>query len=74
MTYIPIRQCVACRKKGAKSEFIRFTAGDGKGRGAYICQNAACINKAKKSNALGRALRVHIGEETYDELLREAEK
>ncbi|MBQ6757282.1 MAG: DUF448 domain-containing protein [Oscillospiraceae bacterium] len=74
MTYIPIRQCVACRKKGAKSEFIRFSARGGEGRGAYICPNAACIKKAKKANALGRALRVHIGEETYDELLREAEK
>ncbi|MCD8142963.1 MAG: YlxR family protein, partial [Clostridiales bacterium] len=38
------------------------------GRGAYVCPNPACLKKAKKSNALGRAFEVAIPAEVYDAL------
>ena len=55
------RQCTGCGEKKDKKELIRviktpegditvdFT-GKKNGRGAYICRNAECVEKAKKKN------------------------
>jgi len=59
--------CVACREMRAKKDLMRIvrTAGDGlvldrtgklSGRGAYLCRDAACVQKAIKTRALERAL------------------
>ncbi len=59
--------CVACREMRAKQDLMRIvrTAGDGlvldrtgklSGRGAYLCRDAACVQKAIKTRALERAL------------------
>ena len=43
--------------------------GKEKGRGAYVCFNIDCINKAMQPQRLDRAFRVdHIGLETIDRL------
>jgi len=66
---IPIRTCIGCRKKGAKNSLIRFTFALGKGiqldrrqvlpgRGAYICRDLTCLEKAWKKKAFARALRI----------------
>ncbi len=76
---IPMRQCVGCREMKPKRELIRVVKspegelsldfrGKKPGRGAYVCPNPACLKKAKKSNALGRALEVAIPAEVYDAL------
>ena len=39
------------------------------GRGAYLCDNAACWDKVLKSKILDRALRVEITEAEKDSLL-----
>ena len=79
---IPMRMCVACREMKPKAELVRIVrtpegdmvpdfTGKRNGRGAYICRCAQCIEKARKSNALGRAFSQQIGLETYDRLLQE---
>ena len=82
---IPQRQCMGCRERKAKKELIRVVRGtDGvvsldfggklNGRGAYICPDIACLQKAQKSNALERSLEVPIPQEVYDRLTREMEQ
>ena len=59
---IPMRQCVGCREMKPKKELIRVVRspegqvsldfrGKLPGRGAYVCPNAACLTKARKSKA-----------------------
>lgn len=76
------RTCVACRgeaPKGLLLRLVRSPAGEvffderGKlpGRGAYICLRAECLERAKKTGAIARALRTAITDEIY---LKIAEK
>ena len=59
--------CVACREMRAKKDLMRIVrtaegelkldlTGKLSGRGAYLCRDAACMNKAIKTRALERAL------------------
>ena len=67
MAAAPERTCVACRKKGAKHEFMRVVATPtgaaadkrqrAPGRGAYICDNDDCRAAALSKGTLARALR-----------------
>lgn len=41
------------------------------GRGAYLCPDAACFKKARKSGSFARALKISIPEEVYDHLMKE---
>jgi predicted RNA-binding protein YlxR (DUF448 family) len=41
------------------------------GRGAYVCPQASCIEKAFQSKALERALQVKVSPETKEALLAE---
>ncbi len=41
------------------------------GRGAYVCKNAACLQKARKAKRLERALDCKIPDEVYDRMERE---
>ena len=41
------------------------------GRGAYVCPNAECLKKARKSRAIERAFSVAIPPEVYDALEQE---
>jgi len=38
------------------------------GRGAYLCASLECIEKARKTRALSRALKTEIGADVYDRL------
>ena len=82
---IPQRQCMGCRERKEKrqlSRVVRKTDGSvcvdfsGKvsGRGAYICPDKACLNKALKSKSLERSLEVAIPEEVYGRLEKEMEQ
>ena len=81
---IPQRQCMGCRERMDKKALIRVVrttegnvqldfSGKLNGRGAYICPNAECLKKARKSKALDRSLEVTIPEEVYDRLEKEME-
>ena len=79
---IPQRQCVGCREMKEKKALLRIVRtpegqilldGTGKksGRGAYVCPNAGCIEKAFQSKSLERALQVKVSPETKEALLAE---
>ncbi|MDO5713468.1 MAG: YlxR family protein [Tissierellia bacterium] len=76
---IPMRKCVGCQENKSKKELIRIVknkegeifvdqTGKANGRGAYICLDIQCFEKAKKSNSLQRALGAKISEETFQTL------
>ncbi len=67
MRKIPQRMCIGCRNMKNKKELIRIvrtpqghiqvdTGGKMPGRGAYLCPDAQCFNKAIKSKGLEKAL------------------
>ena len=73
---IPMRMCTGCREMKPKKELIRVVkTADGEikldatgklnGRGAYICRDKECLNKARKSNALARAFETNVSEDIY---------
>ena len=79
---IPLRQCVGCREQKAKKDLLRVLRtpedqvvidGSGKknGRGAYLCPSGDCLQKARKSRALARALKKEIPDEIYQSLEEE---
>jgi len=49
-------------------QLIIDASGKKSGRGAYICREEACINKARKSRAIERALKVKVEEPLWQEL------
>ena len=74
---IPVRQCLGCNEHKPKAELIRVvrdpeggisldTRGKKSGRGAYICHNVKCLNKARKSKRIDRALDCVIPDDIYD--------
>ena len=72
---IPQRQCVGCREMKDKKALLRVVSLDlgGKkpGRGAYVCHDVACLQKARKSRALERAFETQIPPEVYDAMEKE---
>lgn len=82
---IPLRQCVGCGKMKSKKEMMRVIktpedeivlddTGKRNGRGAYICRERSCLQKAQKSRGLERSLKHAISDEVYDKLLKEFDK
>ncbi|CAM3936507.1 RNase P modulator RnpM [Paenibacillus alkaliterrae] len=76
---VPLRKCVACQEMMPKKELIRIVrtpadevqidlSGKKAGRGAYLCGKVNCFKLAKKSKALDRALKHHVGDHIYDQL------
>lgn len=76
--HIPIRTCIGCGGKKPKREMIRIVrqeenifldpTGKTSGRGAYICIDMDCLEKAIKRKALSYALRCTITSETLENL------
>lgn len=74
----PMRMCMVCRRRADKSELLRIAATDGvahldrdgvaQSRGAYLCNDEACIRNAIRSRAVGRALKQASDACVYDEL------
>ncbi|WP_338084631.1 RNase P modulator RnpM [Caldicoprobacter algeriensis] len=82
---IPMRMCVGCRESKPKQELIRVVRspegeihidlkGKAPGRGAYLCYNIECLEKAIKHKSLERALDEKISEEVYQSLRGELSK
>lgn len=79
---IPLRKCTGCQEMKNKKELIRIVRSDdgiysidsvGKksGRGAYICSNIDCLERAKKTKGLERSFKSSIPDEVYDQLRNE---
>lgn len=64
---VPIRTCIYCKKSGDKKEFVRFAkidenivldlTGKARGRGANICPNNDCLDKAFAKKLFNKALK-----------------
>ena len=76
---IPQRQCVGCREMKDKKSLLRVVkspegvvsldfVGKKPGRGAYVCHDPACLQKARKKQAFERALEVTISDAVYDRM------
>lgn len=76
---LPQRMCVGCREMKDKRDLIRVVKtpegeitidnkGKMNGRGAYLCRNADCLQKAVKAKGLERAFKQKITEETFHAL------
>ena len=81
---IPTRRCTGCGEHFPKNTLIRVLrtpegeiildlTGKKSGRGAYICKNAQCLKKARKSRRIETSLECQISEELYDRMEEELE-
>ncbi len=79
-----MRTCTGCRESKPKKELIRVVkegdevsvdfTGKKNGRGAYLCKNVECLEKAIKSRGLNRTLKISkIDNEIYEELRKQLE-
>ena len=79
MRNIPQRTCSVCRMKKNKNELLRIVknqdnvikvdeTGKQSGRGAYICYDMKCLEKAKKNKTIEKALETKIEDEIYEQI------
>ncbi len=75
----PMRKCTGCLASKDKRELIRIVrdkdgvvsvdrTGRKAGRGAYLCDDPECLEKAIKTKALARSLDTQIDSSVYDTL------
>lgn len=76
MKTIPNRMCIACREMKPKTEMLRVVrtpegeivldfTGKKNGRGAYVCNNEACIKKITKAKLLNKTFSAPVEDEVY---------
>lgn len=79
MKNIPKRTCIGCNQIKDKKELIRIVknkenqifvdkTGKANGRGAYLCDNIECLEKAIKTKKLERTFETQIEEKIYEDL------
>ncbi|MDR0854381.1 MAG: YlxR family protein [Clostridiales Family XIII bacterium] len=79
--HVPMRKCIGCNTSFDKRELIRLANADGiavidgegnlSGRGAYLCKDMDCLEKAIKRKAFARAMGVNMTTENAESLRRE---
>ncbi len=78
----PLRKCTGCGEMKNKKEMIRVVrtpentfvldeTGRKNGRGAYLCRNMECLEKAVRCKGLERSFQTPIPPEVYDSLREE---
>lgn len=79
MKNLPKRTCIGCNEVKNKNELIRIVknkngeiaidkTGKANGRGAYICDNIECLEKAIKTKRLERTFETSIDKQIYESL------
>lgn len=79
---IPMRKCLGCNEMKPKRELVRAVkspegeisldlTGKKSGRGAYICPDKKCFDKARKGKRFEKALETQIPEEVYEAMASE---
>ena len=79
---IPLRECAGCGDMKNKREMIRVVrdkngvfsidlTGKKAGRGAYICPNRECLQKAQKHKGLERSFKQAIPASVFEQLKAE---
>ena len=82
---VPLRKCTGCQEMKNKKELVRIVrsedgtfsldvTGKKPGRGAYICKNVACLDKAQKSKGLERSFKSPVPREVYEALRKVLEE
>ena len=77
---LPQRKCCGCQEMKDKKELIRVVrsedgmfsldfTGKAPGRGAYVCPNRSCMEKAQKSRGLERSFKAAVPKDVYESLL-----
>ena len=77
---IPMRKCTGCQQVKEKRQLLRVVrepegqvsidrTGRKSGRGAYLCEDITCLEKAIKTRALERSLETEISPEVYENLI-----
>jgi uncharacterized protein len=77
--HIPLRTCVVCRETSAKRTLTRLVrtenegvqidkTGKRNGRGAYLCDQASCWQRAVESDVLEKALRTTLTAEDRERI------
>ena len=83
----PLRRCTGCREMLDKNQLVRVVriegdaggefridyTGKANGRGAYICKNTDCFDKAVKSKGLERSFKAKIPPDIYENIKRDLE-
>lgn len=81
---VPLRKCTGCQEMKNKKELVRVVRnaqgefsldlkGKAPGRGAYICPNIQCLEKAKKSKGLERSFKSAVPLEVYETIKQQLE-
>ena len=76
---VPLRKCVGCSESKPKKELIRIVknkeqevfiddTGKANGRGAYVCKDVKCLDRAIKTKAIYKALGKDLTEEMIESL------
>ncbi len=76
---IPIRRCTGCYQMKEKNDLIRVvktkenkfsidTTSKISGRGAYICNNIECFERAFKNKGLERSFKCAVDKDIYQQL------
>lgn len=79
---VPMRKCLGCEEMLGKKGLLRIVrskegdisldlTGKKSGRGAYICKDVSCFEKAVKKKAFERSFKCKIPDEVYDRLKQE---
>jgi len=71
--HVPERTCIICRQKTAKRQLTRFVrtpegvfpdpSGKRDGRGAYLCDNPNCRQRAATTELMAKALNMALSAE-----------
>ena len=79
MKKMPQRTCMGCNNKKDKKDFIRIVknkygevsidkTGKMPGRGAYLCDNIECLERAIKTKRIEKTFEIKIEDEIYEKL------
>lgn len=82
MRKTPLRKCIGCSEMKDKRQLIRVVknkeeeffidiTGKKNGRGAYICPEKECLEKAIKNRGLEKSFKCSIPKEVYSRLKKE---
>ena len=79
----PLRKCIGCGQVQEKNNMVRLVKAKDSvdmvldndrhmdGRGAYICKDIKCLEKARKSKGLEKSFRMSVPALIYDSLEKE---
>ena len=79
MKKVPLRRCLGCLESKPKNELYRIIktkeneilldeTGKLNGRGAYICKNGECLDKAIKFKRIEREFEIKVTDEIYTKI------